>query len=68
MTCGNCIRYDKPLKRYIVQSFKNIELREGDNIWLHPKCFKKYLFDHVSDEYLKDQNGEYFDVNTDFSI
>ena len=68
LTCGNCIRYDKPLKRYIVQSFKNIELREGDNIWLHPKCFKKYLFDHVSDEYLKDQNGEYFDVNTDFSF
>ena len=68
LTCGNCIRYDKPLKKYIIQSFKNIELREGDNIWLHPKCFKRYLFDYVSDELLKNQNGEYFDVNTDLSF
>ena len=26
------------------------------------------MFDYVSDELLKNQNGEYFDVNTDFSF
>ena len=67
VTCGNCLRYDKPLNHYTIQSFKNIWDRNGDNIWLHPKCFRRRLFDYVTEEDLK-INDKYIEVNTDFAF
>ena len=68
VTCGNCIRYDKPLKMYRIQSFDNVWERDGDNIWLHPKCFRRSLFDMIDIEKDLKVNGEYLDVNTDFAF
>ena len=67
ITVGNLIRYDKPLKHYTVQSFDKVWEREGDNIWLHPKCFRRYLFDSITEEDLM-IDGKYVDVNCDFAI
>lgn len=68
ITCGNCIRRDKPLKHYIIYSFDKVWERDGDNIWLHPKCFRRYLFDYIDIEKDLKINGQYVDVNTDFAF
>lgn len=68
ITCGNCIRWDKPLKNYRVYSFDRVWERGGDNIWLHPKCFRRYLFDGIDIEEDLKIDGKYVDVNTDFAF
>lgn len=68
ITCGNCIRYDKPLKTYKIYSFERVWERGGDNIWLHPKCFKRKLFDCIDIENDLKIDGFFVDVNTDFAI
>ena len=68
ITCGNCIRWDKPLKHYRIKSFEKVWERDGDNIWLHPKCFKRYLFDCIDIENDLMIDGKYVDVNTDFAF
>lgn len=68
ITCGNCIRYDKPLKTYKIYSFERVWERGGDNIWLHPKCFKRKLFDFINIENDLKIDGLFVDVNTDFAI
>lgn len=68
ITCGNCIRWDKPLKRYRVYSFDKVWERNGDNIWLHPKCFRRYLFDCINIDNDLKIDGKYVDVNTDFAF
>lgn len=68
ITCGNCIRWDKPLKNYSVYSFDEVWNRDGDNVWLHPKCFRRYLFDYIDVENDLMVNGKYIDVNTDFAF
>lgn len=66
MTSGGCFRADKPTKRYSIDSFGKSWERNGDNIWLHPKTFRRYLFDYVGD-FLKDGN-QYVDVHTDYAM
>lgn len=68
ITVGNCVRYDKPLKHYKIVSFDKPWLRDGDNLWLHPKCFKRYLFDYIDIENDLKLYGKYIDVNTDFAF
>lgn len=68
ITCGNCIRWDKPLKKYSIFSFDKVWERGGDNIWLHPKCFRRYLFDCIDIENDLKIDGKYLDVNTDFAF
>lgn len=68
ITCGNCVRWDKPLKRYHVYSFDKVWERDGDNIWLHPKCFRRYLFDCIDIDHDLKIDGKYVDVNTDFAF
>lgn len=68
ITCGNCIRLDKPLKKYKVESFERVWERGGDNIWLHPKCFKRYLFDAVDIETDLKIDGKLVEINTDFAF
>ena len=68
ITCGNCIRWDKPLKHYRVYSFDRVWERSGDNIWVHPKCFRRYLFDCIDIENDLKIDGKYVDVNTDFAF
>ena len=68
VTCGNCIRYDKPLKNYMVYSFERVWERDGDNIWLHPKCFKRKLFDCIDVEKDLRIDGKFVEVNTDFAM
>ena len=68
ITCGNCIRYDKPLKQYTIKSFEKVWERGGDNIWLHPKCFRRYLFDFIDIEGDLKIDGKFVDVNTDFAF
>lgn len=67
LSVGNCFRVDKPLRHYIVESFEKPYLREGDNIWLHPKCFRKYLCGYLGD-FLKQADGSYIDVATDYAM
>lgn len=68
ITCGNCIRYDKPLKHYKIISFDKAWLRGGDNLWLHPKCFKRYLFDYIDIENDLMVDGKFIEINTDFAF
>ena len=64
--CGNNIRYDKPLKKYQVTGFDKLWERNGDNIWLHPICFKKALFNKVNPNDMK-IDGEWINICTDFA-
>ncbi len=66
VTLGNCLRYDKPLKNYRIESFKNLWDREGDNVWLHPKSHRHYLSNYVQDDLLR--NGKYIQVCTDYAF
>lgn len=66
VTIGNCFRLDKPLKKYELVSFKKSWERNGDNIWLHPKCFKRYLCEFIQDNLTKDNN--FIDVGTDYAM
>lgn len=68
LTCGNCIRYDKPTKKYNIISFDKLWERNGDNVWLHPKCFSRKLFDYIDIENDLKIDGKYIDVNTDFAL
>jgi len=67
VTIGNVFRRDKPVKEYQLIDFRWPWERHGDNIWLHPKTFRKYLFDQAI-PYLKDEQGLYYKVNTDFAM
>ncbi len=66
VTVGNCLRLDKPLQIYGLVAFKDSWKRNGDNIWLHPKCFRRYLCEFIQDGLLKD--GKYVDVSTDYAM
>ena len=66
VTVGNCFRLDKPLKKYDLVAFKHSWKRNGDNIWLHPKCFRRYLCGFIQDSLIKD--NEYIDVGTDYAM
>jgi len=68
ITCGNCLRRDKPLKEYKIYSFNKTWERNGDNIWLHPKCFRRKLFDYTDIESDLKINGKFVSVNTDFAF
>ena len=64
--CGNNIRYDKPMRKYRVGRFDKLWERNGDNIWLHPICFTKALFDKVNPEDMK-KDSEWINICTDFA-
>lgn len=66
VTIGNCFRVDKPLKHYRVEAFKESWERDGDNIWLHPKCFRKYLCNYIQNNLMFDDR--YIDVATDYAM
>jgi len=66
VTIGNCFRLDKPLKQYDLVSFKNSWERNGDNIWLHPKCFRRYLCEFIQDNLMKD--NKFIDVGADYAM
>lgn len=68
LTCGNCVRYDKPLKKYSVKSFERVWERNGDNIWVHPKCFRRWLFDAIDIDTDLKIDGEYVTVDEDFAV
>jgi len=68
ITCGNCLRYDRPLRNYRVYSFDKVWKRGGDNIWLHPKCFRRRLFDFIDIGNDLKIDGKFADVNTDFAF
>lgn len=68
ITVGNCVRYDKPLKHYKIVSFDKPWMRDGDNLWLHPKCFKRYLFDYIDVDNDLKLDEKYIEVNTDFAF
>lgn len=67
VTIGSLFRTDKPFKKYFLVDFKKSWLRDGDNIWLHPKCFRRILCNYIGD-FLKDKNGEYIESMTDYAI
>lgn len=66
VTVGNCLREDKPTRHYQVDKFEESWWRDGDNIWLHPKCFRRYLCSYIqNDLFLGDG---YVKVCTDYAI
>ena len=67
VTIGNLFRTDKPFKKYSVVDFKKSWERDGDNIWLHPKCFRRILFNYIGD-FLKDENGNYIESMPDYAM
>ena len=67
VTIGSLFRTDKPFKKYSIVDFKKSWLRDGDNIWLHPKCFKRLLCNYIGD-FLKDKYGNYIESMTDYAI
>lgn len=64
--CGNCIRYDKPNKHYQVSGFDQLWNRNGDNIWIHPICFQRELFDQINLTDLQ-ADDEFINICTDFA-
>lgn len=66
LTVGNLIRLDKPWKHYSVKSFTNLEKSNGDNIWLHPKSYKKGICKYQDDD-LK-INNQYIKSTTDYAM
>ena len=66
-TIGKVFRTDKPFKKYSIVNFKKSWLRDGDNIWLHPKCFRRILCNYIGD-FLMDKNGEYIESMPDYAI
>src|SRR5699024_8149837 len=68
LTCGNCVRYDKPLKKYSVISFERAWERNGDNIWVHPKCFRRWLFDAIDIDTDLKIDGEYVTVDEGVAV
>jgi len=68
ITCGNCLRSDKPLKEYKIYSFEKTWERNGDNVWLHPKCFRRKLFNYIDIENDLKINDKFVNVNTDFAF
>jgi len=68
ITCGNCLRHDKPLKDYKIYSFDKSWERNGDNVWLHPKCFRRKLFDFIDIEEDLKIDGQFVNVSTDFAF
>ena len=67
VTIGGVFRTDKPFKKYSLVNFKKSWLRDGDNIWLHPKCFRRLLFNYIGD-FLKDKDGNYIESMPDYAI
>ena len=67
VTIGSPFRADKPFRKYYIVDFKKSWLRDGDNIWLHPKCFKRILCNYIGD-FLKEKNGEYIESMTDYAM
>lgn len=67
VTIGNLFRTDKPFRKYYLVNFKKSWLRDGDNIWLHPKCFRRILCNYIGD-FVKEKNGEYIESMTDYAI
>lgn len=67
VTVGNCFRTDKPLNTYRVESFEKVWERNGDNIWLHPKCFRRYLCNYIQDN-IKQNDNTYFSSSCDYAI
>ena len=67
VTIGNLFRTDKPFKKYSIVDFKKSWLRDGDNIWLHPKCFRRILCNYIGD-FLKNENGNYIESMTDYAM
>ncbi len=65
ITLGNCYRSDRPTKKYYIDCFNDILEKNGNNVWIHPKCFKRELCNYLGDN-LK-QNGNYFQVCTDYA-
>ena len=39
VSVGNCFNTNKPITIYEQVNFNKPWLRNGDNVWLHPKCF-----------------------------
>ena len=66
VTVGGCFRADKPLRRYEVVGFKKSWERSGDNIWLHPKCFRRYMCNWIQGDLKLD--GKYVDIATDYAM
>jgi uncharacterized protein (TIGR00725 family) len=66
VTVGGCFRADKPLRRYEVVGFKRSWERNGDNIWLHPKCFRRYMCNWIQEDLKLD--GKYVDIATDYAM
>ena len=62
VTVGGLFRRDKPLREYRVASFGSPWERSGDNIWLHPKCFRRRLFNYAEPFLSR------VDVCTDFAM
>jgi len=67
VTIGSMFRTDKPFKKYFLVDFKKSWLRDGDNIWLHPKCFRRLLCNYIGD-FLKDNDGKYIESMTDYAM
>ena len=67
VTIGSLFRADKPFKKYSIVDFKKSWHRDGDNIWLHPKCFKRLLCNYIGD-FLKDKKGNYIESMTDYAM
>ncbi|MCL2380871.1 MAG: glycosyltransferase [Treponema sp.] len=68
ITCGNCIRYDKPLREYSIYSFDKPWERNGDNLWLRPLCFRRKLFDFINVESDLKIDGQFVGANTALAV
>ena len=68
VSVGNCFNVKKPLRIYDHVNFNQPWLRNGDNIWLHPKCFLLKLAKQITLEDLTNQDHQFYEDDTDFAI
>ncbi|MBQ5492906.1 MAG: glycosyltransferase, partial [Mycoplasmataceae bacterium] len=67
VSVGNCFNTLKPTRIYQNVNFNAPWLRNGDNVWLHPKCFLLKLAKKIKIEDLK-INNKFVQRCTDFAM
>lgn len=59
-------RPNKPLKNY-KPDYQQSRKKQGGNVWAHLRAFKRQLFQAISEQYLQNSDGEWFESLSDYA-
>jgi len=66
LAVGGMRRTDKA--RRVPPRFDDPRAHRGGEVWQHLRAFRRSLFDRVPDAALRDDDGEYFDLGSDWAL